>query len=311
MIDFGKAWFEYKQKMEVILLKKIADNTLIGNFNLRSNEKEYPLRARIGNMFIKITEQGGFIENSIHKYFNEINEKKNFNYNDFTFMNLLTALDKLEHELQYDLKETSITILEFGFNIDLGYNPSLFLANNLLMYKFMTPCYDPKNSRKMKIKKFIHDHYEFKIYNKSLESKLKGNQSNLLRIEVKYKSKVLLKEFGINSLDDLRNPQCIINLYVNFMKKYEQLIIVDSYDGNCNLSLKEKRFFTNCTNQSFWYKEKEIHCPNTVTNKKNKFKNMVIEKGVDNCKNHLRILIQKKFKELFNPNENLFFYNIP
>lgn len=298
MIDYIKAHFKEKQIIENNLLEQNSLYKVTATHNFQNNENEYPLRAKIENLCVNITDKGGYVQNSLHKHFNALSGNETQNYDDFHYCELIDSLGVLEAELNYPLKDMILTNLEFGFNIDLGFNPTLFLERNLLMYKLKTPCMNPKNKRKMKIKKFIYNNYEFKIYDKSLHFDLKNSNPNILRIEVKYKSKKELNKFGIFNLADLEKPECLKALFKDFLKKYDDLLIVDSYKGNLNMKPKERQFFTDCTNYQHWIELREKHHRNTIYKKIDKLKKLIKKYDLDLWKRDLKDLIELKFKQL-------------
>lgn len=306
MIDLIKGKLIHKDKIELKLLSDRSKYVVEGKYNYSDKTHRYPLKTRLENLFINVTEKGATIQNSLHKYFNNLVSGENQNFNDFYFCDILYALDVLEYEMDYSLDETVLTNLEFGFNIDLDICPSRFLDNNVLMHDTKSPCYDPKNDKNMKIKKFIYTEYEIKIYNKTLDQsrykefkqQLKGTK--ILRIEIKYKSKKQINKLGVFSLADLRNPEIYNNLMTDFLSKYDPLLIIDSYNGNSLMSKKEREFITNCTHPNYWIALKEFKHSNTILNHKNKLKKLIKKYSLDSWKKNLKKDILNKFQQLIN-----------
>ncbi|GAB4160034.1 MAG: hypothetical protein Tsb0033_15400 [Winogradskyella sp.] len=299
MIDYIKAYFKDKNVVESNLLRKDCLHKVVAVHNFqKKNEYEHPIRAKIGNMFVNISEKQGYVENSLHKHFNALTGEEVMNYDDFYYCDLLSSLEALESELNYPLEDMSLTNLEFGFNIDLGFDPTTFLNHNLLMYNLKTPCVDPKNKKNMKLKKFSYTNYEIKVYDKSLHYGLKHSNPNILRIEVKYKSKKELNGFNIYTLEDLKDINNLYLLFGDFLKKFEQLIIVDSYYGDENMSKREQRFFKECLNYQYWVELKRKYHKNTFGNKFRAFKKLIKDYELDQWKSDLRLLIVEKFNQL-------------
>lgn len=295
MIDFLRVKLIDRDLMLHNLVKDKHNYQVIGKYNHSLGEQEYPIRSKRENLFINITEKGATIENSLHKYFNQIVSNENHNYNDFYFCDILFALDVLEEETNYPLKQTILTNLEFGFNIELNINPTLFLENNVLMYNFRSPCYDPKNEKGKKIKKFTYTEYEIKIYNKSLQYKL---PKNILRIEVKYTSKKQLNKLGIYNLSDLKKSENINALMQDFLRKYDKLLIVDAYNGNNQMSKRERDFMTHCTHPNYWIELSHTKHANTISNQRMKLYKLIEKFNLDSWKNNLRKDIISKFNQL-------------
>lgn len=304
MIDFIKVKLLDKTRMEQQLIKQKESYILEGKYNYTIADKMYPLRSRRENLFINITEQGGTIENSLHKFFNQLVGEGIHNFNDFDFCDVLYALNVLEEETNYPLEQTIITNLEFGFNIELNKCPTQFLEHHVLMHNYKSPCYEPKNDKGKKIKKFTYTEYEVKIYNKSLQyDKVKEFKDrlidrNILRIEVKYKSKKQLHKLGIYNLSDLKKPQNLQMLMQDFLRKYNDLLIIDSYNGNAEMSKKERQFITHCTHPNYWIELRNTKHFNTISNQKKKFQKLIRKYELDSWKKQLKKDILSKFNEL-------------
>lgn len=304
MIDLIKAKFLNKDVIEQKVLAEQRSYPVDGFYSYTNAEKKYPIRSRRDNMFINITDKGATIENSLHKYFNNSVSDENQNFNDFYFCDIVYALEVLGHELDYSLSDTALTRLEFGFNIDLDICPTQFLNHNVLFYDTKSPCYDPKNNRFMKIKKFIYSEYEIKLYNKTLDHsryKLFATQllgTKILRIEVKFKSKKLLNKMGIYCLNDLKSPVVYKTLMASFLLKYDNLLIIDSFDGNSNMTKKERKFIIECTHPNYWIKLKDGSHRNTVTNQKKRMEKLINKYGLNTWKNQLRNDLIHKFESL-------------
>ena len=304
MIDYIRTKLVDKYKMENKLIKEKRRYNVEGKYSYSNDEKIYPIRSRIENLYINLTEKGGYIENSIHKYFNNLVSNENQNFNDFYFCDILYALDVLEDEIDYPLEDTILTNLEFGFNIEMDICPTKFLENHVLMHNLKSPCYHPKNDRNMKIKKFTYTEYEIKMYNKTLDhSRFKAfkerlKETNILRIEIKYKSKKQLNKLGIFNLSDLKNPKSYIALIHDFLEKYDDLLIIDSYKGNSFMNKKDSLFITHATHPNYWIDLRDNMHSNTVTNQKNKLKKLVNKHGLDSWKKQFKRDVLRKFNQL-------------
>ena len=302
MIDYIKAFFVNKDEIEAKILKLNKGCLVKGVYNYNNSKIEYPIKTFLDNMSIRFTKNNGYIENSLHKKFNEINHMGNQNHNDFYFCDLVDVLNVLEDETGCLLSDTSLTRFEFGFNLKLSQNPSKVLEENILMYKLKSPCYDPKNFINKKIKKFTFKSYEIKIYNKSLHYGLSVPNDNILRVEVKYKTKKEFNKFGIYSLKDLKSPNNLNNLFVDFLKKFNDLLIVDSYDGSYDMSKKEKDLFLKCTNSNYWISLKNNSHRNSKSYYFKKFKKLIRKYNLDTLRLEIMNLILEKFNELLKSN---------
>lgn len=206
-------------KAKVIKFKEFEtyiENTgkidLKNNINLITGELDnYPRRGKLINLEASINDKSAFIKGSIHKTYNELNEKGEHNYNDFNYDCVKGIIMYLMNELNLKDDDTSLTNLELGFNIHLSKDPQHFLDYNLLMYDYKDHNKDLKFSGRGDYKEFQKTDYYIKIYNKSKQYNIKGQ--NILRVELKILSKRLLQKLGVYSLENLLNPDVIKNIY--------------------------------------------------------------------------------------------------
>ncbi len=201
------------------------------------------------------------------------------------------------------LEDVKLTSLEFGFNIETDKEPTELLELNVLMFDFKAPCVNPKNNKNEKYMKYKFSEYVVKIYNKSLEYHIKDK--NILRIEVKYHTNKRIQKFGINTLADLKRKEVYKALFVDFMEKFNNLLIVDSFEGNATMSEEERSLLIKYTNPTFWVdsrdkERKKLTRRNTVYRLKKKCNELIKKHGLNRLKDKIRVLLYEKFNQLIN-----------
>ena len=153
MIDFirfynvDKESFDFRtERKKVIPLFSKIDNES-GEF------LEYPKIGRFHNMELRITEKSSYIKGSLHKMRNlEFGFGKQ-NYNNLSLCDNYEALEILVDQFYIRPDKTKITNLEFGLNIPLEYDPSIFI-DNCLMWDFKAPSVIETFSSKGYLKQF-------------------------------------------------------------------------------------------------------------------------------------------------------------
>ncbi|CAL2102742.1 conserved protein of unknown function [Tenacibaculum sp. 190130A14a] len=305
MIDLIKIYFENKEEMEDCV-KSRKFRGLHSKYFYNTDTLTYPIRAELDNLKLNVTDKSASIENSIHKYFNSVFGKGVQNYNDFSYCDFIQACKDLEAKLGLSFEGTYLTRFEFGFNIKLDFDPTDFIEDNVLMYNYNAPCYDPKYKRREKIIKFSLREYEIKIYNKSLQYGLKEDDANILRVEVKYKSRRLIQKMGIYNIKDLYNKSVLNNVYNDFMNKIEKIIIVDDYKGSLKMDAKEKDFFIKCTNPNYWIDLRKNYSKNVKNLHKKRFLKLVDKYHLSKKRNYVLEKFKSKFEELMFCSNNYF-----
>jgi hypothetical protein len=258
---------------------------------------EYPKRGNDLNLSVNITQNQATLLGSIHKYNNIKEDRGNQNYNDFSFCQIVEVIRELEEKYQIkNEKDTSITNLEFGFNLVVEKDPKLIIDSNLLMNNYKSPNKNLKFLGRGDYKEFQLTDYRIKIYNKSKQFKL---DSKVLRVEIKITNKRLLQKLDIFSLEDLLDYKVYRRLFKLFMEKFEQLMIVDEFDA----TLIPENYYNRLikyTNPNYWISIKGKHSPKVIARLKNDFKCLLHKHDLLKNKIELREKLNSKFEELLN-----------
>lgn len=293
MVDLIKLFVLDKHGFEnhIIESEVIDLNT---KFNQTTGEiEEYPKRGKDGNLEVGITQNTASFCGSIHKYHNILMDKGNQNYDDFFYSQLKTEIRGLIKKYSIE-KDTSITNLEFGFNLLVDKDPQIILDNNILMNNYKAPNKNLKFSGRGDYKEFQMTDYSLKIYNKSKHFKLK---SNILRVELKITKKRFLQMLGVYELEDLLNRGTLIIINKRFIELFEGLVIVDDYSAEIvpeNVYNKLNKY----TNPGFWIRIKSEKSPRVISRLKKDFLILLAKYNLLNTKNQIREKLNNKFLEL-------------
>ncbi|MBK3519728.1 hypothetical protein [Carboxylicivirga marina] len=188
------------------------------------------------------------ITGSLHKMKND----GCHNYDDFKYDDVCRIINELGFLIGANATEIPLNNLEFGVNLAIDYNPSLFLRD-LLTHRSI-----PFNTTKTSSKHFCqaeHHTYRMKIYNKGLQY----SQGNILRIELKYNKMRNLNKIGLNSLSDLMNLDIWIKLGSILANEFNQVIYVNSSIDIQKLSVKERLFYKKVDNPKYWTGDEPRH----------------------------------------------------
>lgn len=290
-------------KAKVIKFKEFEtyiENTgkidLKNNINLITGELDnYPRRGKLINLEASINDKSAFIKGSIHKTYNELNEKGEHNYNDFNYDCVKGIIMYLMNELNLKDDDTSLTNLELGFNIHLSKDPQHFLDYNLLMYDYKDHNKDLKFSGRGDYKEFQKTDYYIKIYNKSKQYNIKGQ--NILRVELKILSKRLLQKLGVYSLENLLNPEVINNIYNLLAGELKKLNIIDDYSSN-DIEPEDRLMLEIFKSPNFW---KRINKTKTYKEKdkiREDFQRLIDKYNLNTLKKEVLTKVEQKFIEL-------------
>lgn len=260
MIDNIKLFALDKHKVDDhIINNKVVD--LQSYFNYATGElNEFPKKGKDLNLEINICEKSTTIKGSLHKYQNEKAKKGSQNFDDFYFSQIVKQIRGLIKKYKIE-NSTSITNLEFGFNLAVERNPQIILDSNIMMNNFKAPNKNLKFSGKGDLKEFQMTDYSIKIYNKSKQYNLK---SNILRVELKITQKRFLKKLGIFKLEDLLNKETYLRLFEALMGKIKGLLIVDDYQSKIMLEI-DKDKLNKYSNPNYWINLKSTKTPKQIS----------------------------------------------
>ena len=151
------------------------------------------------------------IEGSIHQFYNAYRGRADLRHtDDFTALDLLTALTAFSAEYGIDLTSTPVNNLEFGVNVQLPFRVGQLL-NSLVSYRGRTFSADLKDG--VPYYQCTFDRYRLKLYDKGRQYDL---PDNLLRVEIKARKMAYF--------DDLRKAGHPINVTT-----LADLLTVDNY----------------------------------------------------------------------------------
>ncbi|RTY89636.1 hypothetical protein [Flavobacterium sp. GT3R68] len=297
MIDNIKLFVLDKHRLE----NQIINNGLVElstTLNYFTGEvEEYPKRGKDSNLNVTITLHSATLLGSIHKYKNIMEGKGDQNHNDFNFDEIQDVIRGLIKKYHIE-KDTKITNLEFGFNLEVSKDPQLILDNNVLMNNYIAPNKNLKFSGRGDYKEFQLTDYRIKIYNKSKQYKLK---TNLLRIELKIINKRLLQKLKINCLEDVMDKEVINRLFKLFMERFEGLCIVDFFDTG-KVPQNDCDKLNKYTNPNYWIRIKSEISPKRISALKRDFNYLLNKYELLKMKKAIREKLNSKFIELINNN---------
>lgn len=258
----------------------------------------YPKKGNDENIEVKISQTMAFMCGSLHKYNNTVflNEQ-NHNYNDFYYSQVVNTINHLSNKFQLNAN-TSVTNLEFGFNLEVKNDPKQIIDYNILMYKLKNHSRDLKYNGKGDFKEFKKSDYSIKIYNKSKQYKL--NQ-NILRVEIKIIKKRMLHKLGIYSIEDLLCPKIFKNLYEFLFREFNEVLIIDEYH-NLDIPENDLKNLNTYTNPNYWNTLKKENTHKVQNRLKKEFNSLIEKHRLDKTKKELLNILKAKFVQLMEIN---------
>ncbi|WP_374552513.1 hypothetical protein [Flavobacterium sp.] len=307
MIDFIKLNINDGLELEELISNnKLADLKTFTN-NATGEIELYPKYGKYYNMDIKINPKYSKISGSLHKLENICLYGENQNFNDFSFDSLSYQIPFLEET--FNLKHNnSLSYLELGFNIKVNTNPKSIIDDNLLMYDCKGHSKDLKFSGNGDYKEFVKRDYTLKIYNKSKQYNKEFNISeNILRIELKLKTKRKIQNLGIFCLSDLLDRNNIFNMFKFLHSEFKKLVIIDTLNFN-SLPIKDSEKLIKYSNPHYWQRLRTEKKSYKVINRlKKDFNNLLNKHQLNLIHKDLENKLIYKFWQLINENQKELF----
>lgn len=295
MVDGVKIFISGHENFKDIL-QKSGNVDLKTPVSLFSGEtKEYPMKGKFFNMDVVINLVTTYLSGSLHKLNNQIKERGNQNFDDYYFDDLKETVTLILDDFQIWGK-TSLTQLEFGFNICVSKNPKSFIHENLLMFNYADHNKDLNYRGKGKHKEYHMTDYSMKIYDKSKQNSL---NENLLRVEIRLLSKRLLRKLGVSKLEDLLRLEVLRLIYSQLINELNKCIIVDDYSLE-NVDAATFNKLNLYTNPNFWIKSKKQKTPKQVYHLKKNFQMLIRKNSLDTLKREILEKCSLKFQQLTN-----------
>ncbi|MBB4807006.1 hypothetical protein HNP38_002302 [Chryseobacterium defluvii] len=290
MIDFIKIYTNNKEALETNLKNKFDDT--ICSLNYYTGELQYPCRRYFENMEVRITNTMAIVRNSIHKYFNMINDLGSNNYTDFYYSDMIKAFDLLQIDLDENIEDCKITNLEFGLNIRTSQSPKTLLENNFIMYNFDDFSQIDTFGGYGYYKQYNRREYLVKIYDKGLQFRL---PYNLMRVEIKITDSKMLKNFGIYTTKDIYNKSSLKVLFNHLIKAFDEINIIDNGFTDQKMPHHTKTFIEIGKSSSFWREIKQNKSSSHYYDMRDRY-NMLLDKyELNTIKQELKDLLVDKF----------------
>lgn len=142
-----------------------------------------------------------YISGSIHKYYNN----GQHNFNDFNIEMMRSTIQQITSLFSLDPRECKWTQLEIGVNITPKHNAINVLKGFIShVKKPFLHTYVPGNGNYFQVE---HSDYFLKLYDKAMQYRAKGYsiESDILRLEIKYRNRKRLKSYNCKTLYDIMN----------------------------------------------------------------------------------------------------------
>ncbi|MFN5443404.1 MAG: hypothetical protein ACK48V_04170 [Crocinitomicaceae bacterium] len=253
MIDFVKFRLSSDYYDDLLQNQNLEFRVVVTTSTGEISSKQY---AKFYNMKVEIwNTRRIIISGSIHKYFNLITNRfapnqlsdsdksKGFNGNQFSYSNICFSLSHLSISLSFDLSDTFLENVEFGFNLKHNFYTT-YILNGLIRH-----IGKPFTNNVPNYFQAEHSQYFVKIYDKAKQYEL---ENEILRFELKFVKMEKLNQRGIFCCKDLIDKSKIEELKKITFKAWNDVFIYDYTIDENKLNKNDRMRVLKYKNKDFW-----------------------------------------------------------
>jgi hypothetical protein len=285
MIDFIRSYHNNKTQFEDTVLSEDLFDNVVMTIDPKTNEKGYPITGSHKGFFVKIDDYRAYIKCVPKMILYNFSKLKLLLNKNLSFSNFKTGIDCINGVIDHN--STKLSGVNIGFMIPTTIAGKDIIKINILMHKYKHCNHDLVRNKKEHIKEFIHHNYKIGFYASN-----KSGEDNFLKVELKLNKSAEFRKFGINNINDLTQKKKLTDLFNLLMKRFDELIIVDSFeyfDGEDYEELK------NYLSYSYWPTLSNTKTRQTKSRHKKKFEALIDKYNLDSQKVKLKQQLNKAF----------------
>ncbi len=277
MIEIFRTYFKSKAKIEILILNgKIFDDVSI-SVNPVTKKEAYPITSQKNGVFFEIDEYRGFVTGISKMICNEVYQYKISKDQNIKFSDLQSSL-RYVHGLDRDFATNTISQITLCLNIPTSDRGQDIIRNNIIIHKNKTYNHNhDKKKKKVELKKFVYGEYTLTISAEKSNNQAYNLKFKLLLHKSQYKKHITQP----HHLLDKKNHELLFQI---FLKKFQELIIIDDYQ---NIYEPDKKTLTEYLSHNYWenlLKNKGKHVKHRQWVK---FKKLIAKYKLDSLKQQL------------------------
>lgn len=220
-----------------------------GTVSMHTGEVDAVYKAQIENLNLILVGNRLIVSGSMHKYYNRVNGRGDHNHDDFTFAAFCYAIQHLADKLGEDIFRAVVINLEVGVNILMTQNVTSILDNCVVSHQYDLPSTNKVFGQKGRFIVFNRKEYRIKVYDKGRQY---SRPDQILRVELKFKTRAILQKIGIWELADLLKGSSWSALAEAFLERADKLLIVNSIDTTHVPNIEDRIYLLERLNPLFW-----------------------------------------------------------
>lgn len=247
MIGYVTIHYKDKRRLEEYIISHPSFENVTMKKNIKTDNVIYPIEASQNKILYRIDDYKGYLNLNLRSlYFDVINS----NYSSFyCYSQHCISIDILSKKT-IDLNNSTLSRLSIVFYINPNVSSKHLIKSNIIMHKYTGYNHNLFSTSRRNLKQF--EHFNFLIGVSFLPSK-KDNLSNTLKIELRLLKSNEYKKYGISNINDLRDKNKLNHLFSMFLRRFDELTIIDDIADFDLFSEKDKIDVIKYLNPDFWH----------------------------------------------------------
>ena len=295
MIGYNSNYYKDKNQLQNHIFRDEKFKLARGQVNIHSLKKHYPIEVSYNGMKFRLDEYRGYISGSLPFYFYKSQPKKKFTP-DFGYQKLSKTIDILKADT-IDLEKSFLSKLHFELSISSTIRADLIIKNNIIMLKRRGYNQNKIGSLNNELKQFQFNEFTLGVYD---NNKRKGH-NNSLKFILKFKKSTKLRSMGIINVLDLKDKTKLRKLFIEFLKRFDELTIVDSFDDYGQFCSRDQKKMLLYMNVNFWGSFLQSQSGRKARSRATKdFERIQNKHNLNSLKIEMRCALEKRYEFLIN-----------
>jgi hypothetical protein len=298
MIDLLRTYYEDKSKIEKIIVEGDLFEEVNMPTNLKTGQQSYPITAAKDGILMSIDEYHSF---AISKIFivhnNKAKKGERIKYFENIKFSQLNKTVKYLHEFLPYYGQNKVSRIDLVFFIPTEIQAKEIIKTNILKHKSKDYNHNKNLKKGIELKEFDYENYKIGFY-----ATKKGDDRFTLKVLLSMKKSAEFKVLNIKKPLDILTKEILTLLFSIFMKRFKEVVIVDSYNNveEKNITEKDSLQLKQFLNNRYWSDLSERYSRTTVSKKRILFKSLIMKYNLDTIKLKFIRELEKKFKEFIN-----------
>jgi len=288
MIESVRSYHKFRALFEDFVISNDNFSQVKKTIDIKTKQTRYPIISEEDGLSINIDEYKAYITGFPKVIYNNANISKKSTYSNLSYTQFKSSITWFNDFIIEP--ETTVSAIKFGFSITTKIEGKELVNLNILMHNFQYYNHNTKPKKNQVLKEFVYTNYTIGVYTE----KKNASKKRLIKIVLHLKKSVEFRKFGIKNISDLTAPKKLKALFGLLMEKFNDLIIVDSFQS---FEGKDNELLQMFMIHWYWKNLALTKSRQTVSMHKKKFLELINKYGLNTQKIYLAKELKKAFKE--------------